>query len=516
MRYDGTYAKSVSDSIVLSKMNLLKCKADTAEIPSIPSDFERSQDINNVITGINNIKLDDINSEIESLIESFEGKEAENQALAILLKMPFGSEFQKRRNEYLNSIQFQSKDEILQAYINGKISLAEYSYYIWIWDLSPEELAKLSKTLSKEEKNEIFRVRNGEKQKNESEKKLKAILYGLGLTPSAEHLSRVDWAIKYTNRDDKYGIDQGMYRKHMWYETPDGTQIKRNSDAYKEAVDKGIKLTPKHDSFIDEKIKFICEKYPMFSEKDALEILEIIDTNGGMCSIASMAEAIAYQYADKPAKFEKQFGFPLYDENHNLNDEIYIDFYIHSNMEVWLGVSEKDNFFEKVLNEWIEDFTPGLLSNRYIKKDYGGMHSAKKQVPVQTNLDTDYIAEKYGSSNSYEMQVDSIYFNSDNSYETGNNDGNINEVKEALDENKSVILYFWPDSDTGVPMIDEEGNITYCGGGHAVNVIDVNCNDVYREIYISTWGKIYKIDLESLIENTDEFDFSSCELVGKS
>ena len=77
MRYNGDYAESVRGSILSAITNLETCITDSTNITSIPSDFERIQDINNVITGISNIKLADINSEIESAIEEFEVTEKE-------------------------------------------------------------------------------------------------------------------------------------------------------------------------------------------------------------------------------------------------------------------------------------------------------------------------------------------------------------------------------------------------------------------------------------------------------
>ena len=91
MRYSPEYKKDVNNSINNSISLLEQAKATAEGITNIPSDFERSQDINNVISGIQSIKLDDINSEIESVIEGFEGTEGRNQALAALLKNPFDS-----------------------------------------------------------------------------------------------------------------------------------------------------------------------------------------------------------------------------------------------------------------------------------------------------------------------------------------------------------------------------------------------------------------------------------------
>ena len=267
MRYDGDYAESVRSSISSAINNLATCITDTTNIPSIPNDFERSQDINNVISGIQSIKLDDINSEIESVIEGFEGTEGRNQALAALLKNPFDSlsknllaiqlELKKRMEEYKKNRRYNSKEELTQAYINGEISRDEYYWYHRIWDMSPEELVKLSKTLPNEHLDEILRIRSMNHKELPEIKLLKDIFKVS--TIENKNLTRFEWTIKYTNRDGTYGIKQGIYKNHMWYETPNGKKIFRNSKAYKEAVDKRIKLTPKYVLLLMKEFK-VCVK----------------------------------------------------------------------------------------------------------------------------------------------------------------------------------------------------------------------------------------------------------------
>lgn len=60
-------------------------------------------------------------------------------------------------------------------------------------------------------------------------------------------------------------------------------------------------------------------------------------------------------------------------------------------------------------------------------------------------------------------------------------------------------------------MTDMDGKEVKIDGGHAVNVIDIDGND----IYIATCGDIYKIDIDDLKENASYFNFVSYELVEK-
>lgn len=46
MRYDGKYKESVRSSISSAISKLAKCIVDASNIPSIPSDFERSRRYN--------------------------------------------------------------------------------------------------------------------------------------------------------------------------------------------------------------------------------------------------------------------------------------------------------------------------------------------------------------------------------------------------------------------------------------------------------------------------------------
>ena len=283
MRYNGDYEKIVSDSISLAITNLNTCKLDTAEIPSIPSDFERIQDINNVITGINNIKLDDINSEIESFIESSEEMEILNYALARLLKNPYVIQLKDKMNNYLFNNQYRSKDEIIQAYKTGKIRKAQYDYYTRIWNLSLEELVELSKNLRQEDMDVILRVRSMN-QKESSEMKLLNDFLNFCHLPTIknQNITKLEWILEHRNRDNQYGIDQGIYKQHIWYEyeTEDGSRIivVRNSPQYFEAIkNEKITLIPVHDEFIEERVKSIHNRYPNMTYKQIEEIIEMID-----------------------------------------------------------------------------------------------------------------------------------------------------------------------------------------------------------------------------------------------
>ena len=101
MRYDGDYAESVRSSISSAITNLEICITDSTNITSIPDEFERKGDINNVISGISDIKLDDINSAIESFIEEQEGteKKAVEEANSLLDDLNIGKKWTGMLND---------------------------------------------------------------------------------------------------------------------------------------------------------------------------------------------------------------------------------------------------------------------------------------------------------------------------------------------------------------------------------------------------------------------------------
>ena len=128
MRYNGDYAESVRGSILSAITNLETCITDSTNITSIPSDFERIQDINNVITGISNIKLADINSEIESAIEEFEvtEKEAKEKAAELAKGSELARYEEAKGKARLDRLLEEKKQYIHEKYSNEtKILLEE-------------------------------------------------------------------------------------------------------------------------------------------------------------------------------------------------------------------------------------------------------------------------------------------------------------------------------------------------------------------------------------------------------
>ena len=253
----------------------------------------------------------------------------------------------------------------------------------------------------------------------------------------------------------------------------------------------------------------------------------------GNCSLVTSAEAIAYLYADKPKEFELKYGFPLYDENNHLNDEIYFEYYMLNNALELHGYSrlrnddDEETKKEKML-ENINIFLEGIMgkssfpNKRFMVQEEGGLYTfpatwyTEPTTPEVAHFPNDFV-KKYDKSNEITFNVDysevqDKYDYYEDYYREYGHRGNISLVKNAIDDsNKAVVIGIYPEEEKYVTMTDMNGNEAHLDGGHMANVIYVDGND----IYIDTWGGIYKIDLEDLRENTWTFNFTSYELVEK-
>ena len=361
-------------------------------------------------------------------------------------------------------------------------------------------------------------------EKNGLDKDVKANIFGIkckvnvnnvdkvleqyGLENGYSNTQRLYWTMQHMNRDSGYGINQGIYRKHFWYETNDGEMIGVRKKQYEKAINEGKELTLKYDNFIKNRAKEIVKRHKV-SYKEALEIIEIIDTPGGMCSIATAAESIAYQYADKPDVFEKKFGFPLYDEEKNLNDEIYIDYFMYT--------SSKQNMWEinhsDIMKRDSDDKVYSVNKERVVENE-AGMYSLKEGNYTYTTY-WPVLSANIHSGQNYVIEYLNHYqrnLTSANSLETicTKEKGDIDNIIKAINEDKSVTLQVVPKNDKEIPMHNFQGDVVdSIDGGHAVNVVSVEDNN----LIICTWGGLYKIDYNELMDNSSYCLFESIDVI---
>ena len=91
MKFENDYIEKVNSSIEAAIKNVSTAQSTAKGITTIPSDFERAEEINNyVITSIENFTLNDIKDEIENTIRAYEYIESLNKVFASNLKFDFG------------------------------------------------------------------------------------------------------------------------------------------------------------------------------------------------------------------------------------------------------------------------------------------------------------------------------------------------------------------------------------------------------------------------------------------
>ena len=272
-----------------------------------------------------------------------------------------------------------------------------------------------------------------------------------------------------TNFDGWYGTDQGMFK---YYE-----------EHYKE------------NSF-DKATIYLIHQYGMdfFDACDALEAIDSI----GACSYANIANQIIYAYKDKPDKFEKTFGFPMYDvEDGQLNNELLLaDLYIYAN-EGTSFITEKNIVTNKK--------TVTLNKDNFYYKEKKNTSNKIAKVKEQNYLsglregiDVDKVNDYLNLKNS---QGDNIQFaetliDVNETKELSNRQ--IKDIVEiSLESENSIGVGIFPSEENPTMFTGLKTDDTVCDGGHAVTVTDV----IEEGIVVSSWGRKYVITFDELKKN---------------
>ena len=316
-----------------------------------------------------------------------------------------------------------------------------------------------------------------------------------------------DWVKDHYDKIGGYGIDQGIYNEHMWYENINGEKYHRNSQKVRKLFGKGEgkNLQVKYDDFYIKKINDIANKYGV-DYTTAKQMLNIMDTPGGMCSFSSSAESIAYQYADVPEAFKKQFGFSLYRSEGGISDDLYFDYFINSN-----SYNADVSFDSQVIKKKYTDSGEEVLVGIDIDETYNdevGVYSIKDGYKVfaslaRENIKKDasyrtlerYLSEKNVSDN---FELKNVYGTPYFLPTRGSVDDVIDAINNGASVNLSVNTYFKNNGEQlrlKLKNIDKSGFDGSCTN-HAMNVLGVKKD----KIIVSTWGNIYSIDLKELVE----------------
>lgn len=195
------------------------------------------------------------------------------------------------------------------------------------------------------------------------------------------------------------------------------------------------KTDPRYDTIKD----IIQNYYPDYSDKDIQKFLKKLNSEG--CGYVALINTIFNQYAGKADEFEKAFGFPMYDEDGDLNyDLLMVDFY--SAMDNHHSIDGKDVYVAT------EDYSK--------TKGYGTTADTRK-----------YRWEKYLGDRGINVSVDAVNVTPENYNE-------ISQKGEIIIAIHPVILY------------DEAGNRVEASGGHAMTITEVTEDGWYK---VSTWGQ---------------------------
>jgi len=317
-----------------------------------------------------------------------------------------------------------------------------------------------------------------------------------------------NWVTDHYDKVGKYGIDQGIYSEHTWYETASGKKL-NNKKQLKKALKNNESITIKHDDYFIQQTEKLANRYKLNSD-EAIQILEIMDTPGGMCSFSATSEALAYQYKDIPEMFKQKYGIDLYRETGGINEEIYVDYFINSNVYLTDGYGYG-----------MRPDKVGALNKYYTKKQYDipdGRTVLSDQYKVFASLydETLFKTQSSGTLSKYlrnkgmpdEVEVKRLYFSRSTE---GLENGSLEDVIDAINNGESVNMYVFPNYNKATKKFESMHiklknanrllDDSYINDPHAVNVIGIKGEDVI----ISTWGQIWSAKLSELKEVFIEF-----------
>lgn len=188
--------------------------------------------------------------------------------------------------------------------------------------------------------------------------------------------------------------------------------------------------------------------YPDMSIMDAFHYFSRLNSSG--CSYVALANTLFMQYEGRPEEFERVFGFPMYDENGDLNyNRLILDIY---------ATTDRAN---------IVDAEDGLPKGPTLDEIW----------PVYQN----YLNER-GIPGTAEFRS------------SMSADG----FRAATDSGKQVILLMFHDN-----MYTENGSPVYINGGHAITVTGVTEDGM---LVVSSWGEKYYV-------NPSELDHDDCYMI---
>ena len=247
-------------------------------------------------------------------------------------------------------------------------------------------------------------------------------------------------------------------------------------------------------------------QYADYSDGQIKKLFEKIKSEG--CGYVAMVNAIFVQYHGDADAFERDFGFPMYDENGEYNfDRLLLDIYAETDDKYFLD----------------EEYGSTSYANDVLKTYIGHEDEFRREfgVPLYQNGDnTRYnpaaqqaVLDRVGDRTVVEQQTKGInYLNFENRMQHYLKEKNVpmssqfqempstKDVKAYLKRGKSVSII-----DNGFNLYDENGNIAHKNvGGHWMTITEVTDDGRY---VVSSWGDKYYLKPDELtdfgIEVTD-------------
>lgn len=218
---------------------------------------------------------------------------------------------------------------------------------------------------------------------------------------------------------------------------------------------KDIKDIERRDALYE----IIRENIPEFKKGDLTSYLKKLNNEG--CGYVALTNAILMNFEGREEEFEQIFGYPMYDENGELNyDLLLVDLYSSwdnipiggDEVDEWDDYKEDKDGKREVYDYWSDETGSG--SSQYDREYY--LESFMEEHGIQANVETD-------------VKVD--IYNFDNISESG----------------KTVIVAFRDGN-----LYNEDGSVAQTiQGGHAMVVTGVTSDG---RLVVSSWGGVYYID----------------------
>ena len=286
----------------------------------------------------------------------------------------------------------------------------------------------------------------------------------------------------FSNSASGYGVDQGIIKKSYRIESKYGNG---------EVVNKRIATK----SYLDTKT-YIAQKYNM-SLTDAAKVMAGVNSVGA-CSYATTANEILASYIGQEAKFERDFGFPMYITNEfgkkQLND-------IQLLTDLYTFVNHKENGGELLYRtpDGKTTIDPNAIS---AQADVGGRYnlSGENQLYLTTSLGTsDRLTTSYLHSKNSNIKYNTKIVH--RQFSRGNFKENKLRTRISKELEKGNLLRLGIYRTRGdITMKNLSGGHDVCtsiwseGVGHAVFVTGVT-NDGF---IVSSWGEKFLIRFQEL------------------